>query len=93
MGATQTTLYIQGNYLDINKHRELLDMLQSKKCKIMLHEKTYGFETTTISLQKLKENEYEINQIINSLDPNAFIRISSNPSFTEYREYRTCKPR
>jgi hypothetical protein len=24
MGATQTTLYIQGNYLDINKHRELL---------------------------------------------------------------------
>jgi len=34
MGATQTTLYIQGNYLDINKHRELLDMLQSKNIRV-----------------------------------------------------------
>ena len=84
MGATQTTLYIQGNYLDINKHRELLDMLQSKNIRVW--DNNYIFT-------EIEKNEYEINQIINSLDPNAFIRISSNPSFTEYREYRSCKPR
>tara|TARA_B100001094_G_C18139759_1_gene777156 strand:- start:126 stop:434 length:309 start_codon:yes stop_codon:yes gene_type:complete len=88
MGAVQSVFYIQGNHLDKSKHFKLLEMVKGKNSRVIENKTTYGFETTKISLSILRENKRDVDEIINSLDNNGFIRLSSTVGFEQYREYR-----
>lgn len=87
MGVVQSSVYIQGNYLDKSRHCKLLELVKDKS-KVLESGGRFGFETMPIQISFLRENKFEIDVISNSLDDDGFIRISGSNSFAQYKEYR-----
>ena len=87
MGVVQSLVYIQGNYLDKSRHYKLLELVKGKT-RVFESGGRFGFETMPIQISFLRENRFEIDVILNSLDDDGFIRVSSNVGFVQYKEYR-----
>ena len=88
MGAAQTSVYIQGNYLDNVKHSAIRDFVENKNGTFTSPSPTkFGFGTIRVPLSYVHESKSEIDQIINNLD-GGFIRLSMSPDFDIYKEYK-----
>lgn len=88
MGAAQTSVYIQGNYLDNVKHNAIRDFVEHKNGTFTSPSPTkFGFNTIRVPLTYVHESKSEIDQLINNLD-GGFIRLSMSPNFDTYREYK-----
>lgn len=88
MGAAQTSIYIQGNYLDNVKHNAIKEFVTNKNGTfISPSPNKFGFNTLRVPLSYLNENKHKIDEIINNLE-GGFIRLSMNPSFDVFREYK-----
>lgn len=88
MGAVQTSVYIQGNYLDNVKHSAIRNFVEHKNGTFISPSPTkFGFNTISVPLTYVYESKSEIDQLINNLD-GGFIRLSMSPNFDTYREYK-----
>jgi hypothetical protein len=88
MGASQTSIYIQGNYLDNVKHSAIKIFVEDKNGTFTSPSPNkFGFTTIRVPLSYLRESKYEIDNILNNLD-GGFIRLSMTPNFDTYKEYK-----
>jgi len=88
MGAAQTSVYIQGNYLDNEKHSAIKNFVSNKNGTfISPSPNKFGFNTLRVPLSYVNESKYEIDRMINDLD-GGFLRLSMTPNFDVYREYK-----
>jgi hypothetical protein len=88
MGAAQTSVYIQGNYLDNVKHSAIKSFVEHKNGTFTSPSPTkFGFATVRLPLSYVHESKSEIDQIINNLD-GGFIRLSMSSDFDIYKEYK-----
>ena len=88
MGAAQTSIYIQGNYLDNVKHNAIKEFVTNKNGTFVSPSPNkFGFNTLRVPLSYLNENKHEIDEIINNLE-GGFLRLSTTPNFDVFREYK-----
>jgi len=88
MGAAQTSIYIQGNYLDNVNHNSIKEFVRHKNGEIISPSSNkFGFNTIRVPLSYLNENKYELDQLINNLD-GGFLRLSMSSDFDVFREYK-----
>lgn len=88
MGAAQTSIYIQGNYLDNVKHNAIKEFVTNKNGTFVSPSPgKFGFNTLRVPLSYLNENKHKIDEIINNLE-GGFIRLSMSPNFDVFREYK-----
>ena len=88
MGAAQTSIYIQGNYLDNVKHNAIKEFVTNKNGTFVSPSPgKFGFNTLRVPLSYINENKHETDKVINNLD-GGFLRISMSPNFDVFKQYK-----